>query len=149
MIVVGPPDALTATVPLHGPGALAGEGPGARAGTGSGAAALAGTGALVDAAAPAGTLAAAELPLLDDTVATKPELSTDESDVNEIVTVLPLDVNGAGTLLPENVAATPAPVDPPLYSLTKSYPDSIENALNSTVMAPLAVTTQTQFALLA
>ena len=146
MIVVGPPDALTATVPLHGPGALAGEGPEAGAGTGSGAAALAGTGALVDAAATADT--AAELPLLD-TVATKPELSTDESDVNEIVSVLPLDVNGAGTLLPENVAATPTPVDPPLYSLTKSYPDSIENALNSTVMGPLAVTTQTQFALLA
>jgi hypothetical protein len=116
VIVVGPPDALTATVPLHGPGALAGEGPEAGAGTGSGAA-LAGTGALVDATAAAGT--AAELPLLD-TVATKPELSTDESDVNEIVSVLPLDVNGAGMLLPENVAATPTPVDPPLYSLTKS-----------------------------
>ena len=145
MIVVGPPDALTATVPLHGPGALAGEGPEAGAGAGSGAA-LAGTGALVDATAAAGT--AAELPLLD-TVATKPELSTDESDVNEIVSVLPLDVNGAGMLLPENVAATPMPVDPPLKSLTKSYPDSIENALNSTVMGPLAVTTQTQFALLA
>ncbi len=63
--------------------------------------------------------------------------------------MLPLDVNTAGTLLPENDAATAPDVEPPLYSFTKSYPDSVENALNCTVIGPVPVTTQMQFTLLA
>ena len=132
-------DAATDTVPLHRPDGLAGEGAEKSAGAGT-------TAPLADAIGIAGT--AAELPLLV-TVATKPELSTDESDLNEIVTVLPLDVNTAGTLLPENDAATAPDVDPLLYSFTKSYPDSVENALNCTVIGPVPVTIQMQFALLA
>jgi hypothetical protein len=133
------------TVPLHGPDGLAGEGAAAGADTGT-TAPLANAGALVDAIGIAGT--AAKLPLLA-TVATKPELSTDESDLNEIVTMLPLDLNATGKRLPENDAATAPDVEPPLYSFTKSYPDSVENALNCTVIGPVPVTTQTQFTLLA
>jgi hypothetical protein len=53
-------------------------------------------------------------------VATKPALSTDESEVNEIVSIVPLDRNIGGTLVPEYDAPTAPVADPPLYSFTKS-----------------------------
>jgi hypothetical protein len=53
-------------------------------------------------------------------VATKPAPSTDESEVKESVSVLPLDLKIRGTLVPEYDAATAPVADPALYSFTKS-----------------------------
>ena len=120
---MGVVEAVTAAMLAHGPERLAGGAPttGTAAGTGiigagaTGAATA--TGALGDTTAGAGALAV--LPALP-MVATKPELSTDESEVNEIVSVLPLDRNIGGKLMPEYDAATAPTADPPLYSFTKS-----------------------------
>ena len=109
--------AVTATIPPHGPEGLAGDTPE----TGiSGVDATAGaedTGAPGDTTTGAGAFA--ELPSLV-MVATKPALSTDESEVNEIVSIVPLDRNIGGTLVPEYDAPTAPVADPPLYSFTKS-----------------------------
>ena len=120
---MGVEEAVTAAMLAHGPEGLAGDAPetGTGAGTGTvGAGATGGatdTDPLGDTTTGAGTLTV--LPALP-IVATKPELSTDESDVNEIVSVLPLDLNIGGTLIPEYDAATAPVADPPLYSFTKS-----------------------------
>ncbi len=123
MITAGVVDAVTAVTPPHGPEGLAGDAPrtGTVAGTGiAGIGATGGatdTGALGETTAGAGAFAA--LPTLP-MVATKPALSTDESEVNEIVSIVPLDRNIGGTLVPEYDAPTAPVADPPLYSFTKS-----------------------------
>ena len=96
MIVVGPPDALTATVPLHGPGALAGEGPEAGAGVGSRAAADVDAAPLPTAlgglvAKAVGPREGAAIFKLDPTKlirATKPAAATEESLLNTIVALI-------------------------------------------------------------
>ena len=120
---MGVADAVTARIPAHDSEELAGDtleagtvagtisiDPGATAGAED-------TGAPGDTTTGAGAFA--ELPSLV-MVATKPALSIDASEVNEIVSVLPLEVNIGGTLFPEYDAATAPVADPPLYSFTKS-----------------------------
>ena len=120
---MGVADAVTARIPAQIPEGLAGDTPeaGTVAGTmGDDAGATAGaedTGAPGDTTVGVGTFPA--LPPLP-MVATKPALCTESSEVNEIVSVLPLEVNIGGTLFPEYDAATAPVADPPLYSFTKS-----------------------------
>ena len=109
--------AVTARIPAHGPEGLAGDTPETGISGVDAAAGAEDTGAPGDTTTGAGAFA--ELPSLV-MVATKPALSTDESEVNEIVSVLPLDLKIRGTLVPECDAATAPVADPALYSFTKS-----------------------------
>ena len=109
--------AVTARIPAHGPEGLAGDTPETGISGVDAAAGAEDTGAPGDTTTGAGAFA--ELPSLV-MVATKPALSIDASEVNEIVSVLPLEVNIGGTLFPEYDAATAPVADPALYSFTKS-----------------------------
>ncbi len=120
---MGVADAVTARIPAHDSEGLAGDtleagtvagtisiDPGATAGAED-------TGAPGDATVGVGAVPALPpLPMF----ATKPALCTESSEVNEIVSVLPLEVNIGGTLFPEYDAATAPVADPALYSFTKS-----------------------------
>jgi hypothetical protein len=48
----------------------------------------------------------------------------------------PLDVNTGGRELPLNVPSSGADVVDPAYTLTKSYPDSVANDVNVSVIVP-------------
>ena len=146
MIVVGPPDALTATVPLHGPGALAGEGPEAGAGTGSRAAADVDAAPLFPAlgdlvAKAVGPREGAATFNPDPTKlirATKPAAATDESLLNTIVALICVDVGTDGMAVPlYEPSKLRVAESVPSYTLTKSYPASIANASNDTEIRPL------------
>ena len=77
-------------------------------------------------------------------LATKPVLTVELSEVKATVIKPPVDVTAAGTAVPENLFSSSALVDVPSYTLTKSYLSSKLNSLKRTVIGPLADTTHMQ-----